>query len=327
MGSPVTGSKAAGLCICSACVVLGRRVAVALAGHRMHDHRPAEVPGPAQRRLHRRDVVPVDRPEVLQAQIGEQLLRAQRVLDAGLQRVQPGVDRAPDHRGPGQRLLAGLQHPLVARLQPQRGQPVGQPTDGRCVGPPVVVDHDDHVAVPAGGDVVQRLPGHPAGQRAVPDHRHHVPPLAGQRVTAGQAVGPGQRRGRVAVLDVVVLALGPARVAGQPAALLQPIPAVVSTGEQLVHVGLVAGVPDHRVVRAVEHPVQRDRQLDHTEVGPEVPAGAGHGADELAPDLAGQRGELIGVEPLQIGRTADGTQQGHPASLRSRREPGRSRRQ
>jgi hypothetical protein len=89
------GRRRRGECICSASSFSGRQVAVALAGDRVHDHRPAEVPGPAQRRLHRRDVVPVDRPEVLEAEVGEQLLRAQRVLDPGLQRVQPGVDRPP----------------------------------------------------------------------------------------------------------------------------------------------------------------------------------------------------------------------------------------
>ena len=128
-------------------VVLGRRVAVALAGDGVHDHRAAEAPGPPQRRLHRGDVVPVDRAEVLEAEVGEQLLRAQRVLHPGLERVHAGVERRPDDRGAAQGVLAGLEHPLVAGLQPQRRQPVGEPTDRRGVGAAVVVDDDDEVAV------------------------------------------------------------------------------------------------------------------------------------------------------------------------------------
>ena len=290
-------------------VVLRGRVAAALARHRVHDHRSAEVPGPAQRRLHRRDVVAVDRPEVLQPEVGEQLLRAQRVLHPGLERVQPGVDRAADDGSAPQRVLAGLQHPLVARLQPQRREPVRQAADRRGVRPPVVVDDDHDVAVVARGDVVERLPGHAAGERAVADHRDDVALLPGERVRPGQPVRPRQRGGRVAVLDVVVLALGPARVARQAAGLLQPLPPVDPAGEQLVHVGLVAGVPDERVARGVEHPVQGDGQLDDAEVRPEVAAGPGDARDEEAADLGRQLGDLSGVEPPEVGRAAQASQQ------------------
>ena len=175
----------------------------------------------------------------------------------------------------------------------------------------------DHVAVVARRDVVERLPGHPAGERAVADHRDDVALLPGERVRPRQPVRPRQRGGRVAVLDVVVLALGPARVARQPAGLLQPLPPVDPAGEQLVHVGLVAGVPDQRVARGVEHPVQRDGQLDDAEVRPEVPAGPGDARDEESADLGGQLGDLSRVEPPEVGRTAQASQQAHGASLRT----------
>ena len=172
-----------------------------------------------------------------------------------------------------QRLTDGVERVLVPGAQPQRGQRVGHSPDGRRVGAAVVVDDDDHRAVLGGGDVVQRLPGHAAGERAVADDGHD-----GTRVTAdgeglGQPVGVGQRRGGVAVLDPVVLALAAARVAGQPAALAQPLEALDPAGEHLVHVGLVAGVEDDRLARGVEDPVQGDGQLDAAEVGAQVPAG------------------------------------------------------
>ena len=92
------------------------------------------------------------------------------------------------------------------------------------------------------GDVVQRLPGHPARQRSVTDDRDHVPVLATDRVGLGQAVGVGQGGGGVRVLDEVVVGLGPARVAGEATLRAQGVEAVRSAGEHLVHVGLVAGV-------------------------------------------------------------------------------------
>ena len=61
----------------------------------------------------------------------------------------------------------------------------------------------------------------------------------------------------VAVLDPVVLGLGARRVAGQPAGLAQGGELVLAAGDQLVDVGLVAGVPQDDVTRGVEDPVER----------------------------------------------------------------------
>ena len=102
-------------------------------------------------------------------------------------------------------------------------------------------------------EVVERLVGHPAGQRAVADHRDHpaVPAmadgLAPQLERAGEPVGVGERGRGVAVLDPVVLGLGPVGVAGQPALLPEFPEAVPPAGQELVDVGLVAGVPQDGV--------------------------------------------------------------------------------
>src|SRR6185312_12988091 len=78
---------------------------------------------------------------------------------------------------------------------------------------------------------------------------------------------------------------------------------------------LVAGVPDDPVPRGVEDPVQRERQLDHTEVGPEVPAGPGHLGDQEVPDLAGQPVELRAGQPAQVRGFPDRLQQAHSLLL------------
>jgi hypothetical protein len=178
-------------------VVDGRLVAVALDGDGVDDDRSAEGLGPAQRGLHGGGVVAVHRPEVLHAEVLEQHLRLQEVLDPALEPVQRRVDRRADDGGARQRRLDGVEGPLVRLRHPQRRQVVGEAADRRGVGPAVVVDHDDDRQV-AGGDVVQRLPAHAAGERAVADDRDDVAVLAAQPVGLGQAVGVRQRRRGVA---------------------------------------------------------------------------------------------------------------------------------
>ena len=152
----------------------------------------------------------------------------------------------------------------------------------------------------------------------------HMPPVSapspttattGRRSLAhveglAQPVGVGQRGGGVRVLDPVVLALGPARVAGQPAELAQAVEVVAAAGDDLVHVALVAGVEQDRLGRRVEDPVQGQRQLHRAEVRTEVAAGARHLADQEVPDLGGQQGELLGRQPSEIVWTGDLAQYG-----------------
>ena len=293
-------------------VGLRRRVAEPLAGDHVHDHRAAVPAGAAQRVLDQLLVVTVHRAQVLDAEVLEEHLRLQHVLEALLDPVQRLVQGRAEQRGARQGGLDVLQHVLVALRHPDRGQVRGEPADRRRVGAAVVVDHDDQPAVLRVGDVVERFPGHAAGQRAVADHRdHRSVVLAPHLVGLGQPVRVGQGGGRVRVLHDVVLGLGLVRVPGHTAALLQPGEAVLPPGEHLVHVGLVPGVEHDPVGRGVEDPVQRDGQLDHAEVGPEVPPVAGHGLDQEVADFAGQRGQLVGAERLEIPGTGDGLQQSH----------------
>ena len=97
--------------------------------------------------------------------------------------------------------------------------------------------------------------------------------------------------------------LGPRRVARQPAGLAQGGEAVAAAGEDLVDVGLVAGVPQEDVVGRVEHPVEGEGELDHAQVGAQVAAGDRHRLDDELADLAGQLLELLGLEPAQVGRS------------------------
>nr|BFE78238.1 hypothetical protein GCM10020093_008390 [Planobispora longispora] len=91
-------------------------------------------------------------------------------------------------------------------------------------------------------------------------------------------------------------------------------------------VGLVPGVEDEDVVRGVEHPVQRDGQLDHPEVHAQVSSGGAHLLDQEAADPRRQVVELRPVQVPQRGRADDLLQGGRipPGGRRTGRGfPGR----
>jgi len=73
----------------------------------------------------------------------------------------------------------------------------------------------------------------------------------------------------------------------------------------------VAGIENDGLGRRVEHAVQRDGQLDGTEVRAEVAAGLGDRTHEEVADLLGQLRKHRGVEPLEIVGAADRLEQTH----------------
>ena len=142
-------------------------------------------------------------------------------------------------------------------------------------------------------DVVERFVRHAAGHAAVADHSDDVTELVDARVARDrEAIGIRQHCRCVAVLDVVVgtfLAVGVTR---EPAGLAQLIEPRLTTSDDLVHVCLVAGVPQNCVGGRVEYAVQRQRQLDGTEVAAEVPSVLGDGLHDEVADFSGQIGKL-----------------------------------
>ena len=130
----------------------------------------------------------------------------------------------------------------------------------------------------------------------------------------------------MAVLDVVVAALLARRVAGQAAGLAQLGEALAPPGDELVDVGLVAGVPQDGVGRRLEDAVQGERQLDGAEVRAQVAAGLGDGGDDEVADLAAQLGQVgLGQLAEVVGVTNPFEEHGGtlpPARLRARPRDG-----
>ena len=81
--------------------------------------------------------------------------------------------------------------------------------------------------------------------------------------------------------------------------------------QQLVRVGLVAGVPDDPVARRLEQPVERDRELHDPERRAQVAAGDRDGLDDRLADLQGELGELDLVEAAQVGGPGEIRQDRH----------------
>ena len=104
-------------------------------------------------------------------------------------------------------------------------------------------------------------------------------PLAPRRIgCAAQVAGRGQSDpdadagAGVAAVEDVVVALAAPREAADAVDLAQRLESVPPAGEELVRVGLVAGVPHDPVARRVHDPVQRECDLDGAKRAGEVAA-------------------------------------------------------
>ena len=133
-------------------------------------------------------------------------------------------------------------------------------------------------------------------------------------------MGVGEDGRGVAVLDPVVHRFGPVGVPRQAARLAQGGEGVSPSGDDLVHIGLVAGVPQDDVARRVEHPVDGQGQLHGAEIGSEMPARHRHGLDDEVTDLGGEGLQLAGIEfprsagPLMVSNSTGPGYPGGPPS-------------
>ena len=116
----------------------------------------------------------------------------------------------------------------------------------------------------------------------------------------------------------VVGALAALGEAAEAAVLPQGVEPVLAPGEEFVGIGLMAHVPDDLVPGAVKDIVQGDGELHHSQAGGQVPAGLGHGGDDLLPDFLGQLRQEFRRQLLQLLRIVNGIQQTAGRSVRPR---------
>jgi hypothetical protein len=72
----------------------------------------------------------------------------------------------------------------------------------------------------------------------------------------------------------------------------------ITTGNQLVGITLVAGIPNESILAKVEYSVQSQGKLDHTKIRSEVGTSAAQKSAESLPDLSCQLGKLPVGEAL-----------------------------
>jgi histone H3/H4 len=222
-------------------------------------------------RLHQqRKVVPVNGAEVLQPELLEE--------DGGPEHAFGGLFSAAHHLGGGfaAKALDELRGSLVEVLVVLVGDDAVQVArHGAYVavnGPLVVIEHDDQ-ALGLLGDVVERLVRDPIGECRIAGDGHHMLTAACQVARHGHAERGGERGARVACPVAVVLAFSAEHEAVEAAGLPDGGEAVDPAGKKLVDIRLMADVKEDFVFGCGEDGVQRQRQLDYTEIRPKVAAG------------------------------------------------------
>src|SRR6266511_1516493 len=91
----------------------------------------------------------------------------------------------------------------------------------------------------------------------------------------------------------------------QATLLAQRVEPVVSAGQNLPRIALMADVPDDLVARRVEGRAERNRQLDHAEPRADVATRLGDDIDEALGHFIGQRLQLLRRQRLDVRGTVD----------------------
>ena len=97
----------------------------------------------------------------------------------------------------------------------------------------------------------------------------------------------------------VVVTLGAAGKAIEPAALPNRADVLPPAGENLVRIGLVAHIPDEPVSRRIECVVKRYGEFDHPHPAAEVSARLGGRSDDLCSQFGCQTGKIVGAKLAQ----------------------------
>ena len=279
-------------------VGLGRPIAATLLGPDVDDRRPGQRQRAPERLEERVEVVPRHDADVGDPEVLEQL--------AGLGEVDDRLAQPPaelEHGAADER--DALDGPVVGALalpprprQLDLRQVLGERADGRADRHLVVVEHDQHLGL-ALADVVERLERQAAHQRRVADDdRDPLEPVA-QVARLGEPLG--DRQARCPAWPPSNTSCGDSRAAREAADAIElaerPEP-LEPAGQQLVRVGLVAGVPDDPVARRLEQPVERDasarRRRATSRGGRRCSATV---RDDRLADLGGQLRELDLVRP------------------------------
>src|ERR1039457_3561856 len=132
-------------------------------------------------------------------------------------------------------------------------------------GPLVVIEHNDE-ALGLVGDVVQSFKGNAVGECRVSRNCNDMFVAASEIARHGHSEGSGKCRAGMARSVAIVLTLGAEHEAVQSTWLANGIEAIKTASQNLVDVGLMTYVKNEPVCRGVKDGVERQRQLDHSQI-------------------------------------------------------------
>ncbi len=274
---------------------------MALLRHHVEQHRTGDLFRHGQVFLQLADAVAVDGAVVVEAQVLEEHAAHEARLDGVFELEQEPLHGVADHRHPREHLLHFRLDARVQRVHADAIQRLGQAADPRADRHLVVVEHDDQVLLQAAG-VVQSLQHDAGTEGPVADDRDAVPLFLGpqQVVRATHAQDATRGAAGVARKEKVVFAFRRVGIPHQSATDADRLEILVASGNQLVRIDLMAGVPDQAIAAEVEGGVQGQGELDHAQIGGEVGRPPrGKAAQGLA-DLAGQLHQFLLRKSLQV---------------------------
>jgi hypothetical protein len=143
-----------------------------------------------------------------------------------------------------------------------------------CDRPFIVVEHNDE-ALRMRFDVIERFVADSAGESGIACDHYDVLVTAAQVASDRHAECRRKRRACVTCSITVVFAFCPQKKTVEPAKLAHRMKTVETPGKHFVHVALMADIHHEAVTRRVEHAMQGNRQLDDTEIRPQMSAGLG----------------------------------------------------
>ena len=211
------------------------------------------------------DVATVDRAVVTQPQLLEPAATSEHVLDSVLETVGHFCHARTDVWNALEEIFHVLLEAVVAGICAHAGEVLAHAANVWSDAHFIVIQDDGHLCLQMRG-VVERFKGHAAGHGAVADDGDDIAVFVKEIARHSEAVCCRDRGAGVACAEIVVDALAALWKTGHAAVLSERVETVVAPGEQLMHIGLMADVPDELVLWKIVHIMQRQRDLDDAEI-------------------------------------------------------------
>ena len=252
-------------------LALGGRISLALAGAYVYDRADPVVFRLAKYVLDLCNVFTVYRSEVMKSELLEEILAYEDSLYTILQPARALNEILSDSGHRSEQLLRKALKPEIPFAGAYPGEMAGIAADIAGNRHSVIVKHDNQIVVLCA--VIKRLVSHSAGKRSVAYHRDGAGIAARQLVRGGKAHRRRHRRGGVSAPEGVAIALRPLLKTGYSAVGAQRSRySVLPAGDYFMYVALMAYIENNSVMRTVEHAVQCQSKLYHSQIRGEMPS-------------------------------------------------------